>query len=82
MACTNTNANASDDELTVYQPLGQVTQVERDEHLMTVDGQDSGTTVIRTLSKGRQRNGKDSQPKISKATTSKEPPVQSTNRKI
>ena len=46
MACTNANANDSNDEVTVYQPLDQVTQVERDEHLMTVDGQESGNTVV------------------------------------
>ena len=51
MACTNANANDSNDEETVYQPLDQVPQVERDEHSMTVDGQDSGNVVIRTLSK-------------------------------
>ena len=76
MACTNANANASDDELTVYQLLGQVTQVERDEHLMAVYDQGSDITVSRTLSKGRQRNEKDKQSKSSKATTSTEPPIQ------
>ena len=52
MAYSNANANDSNDEVTVYQPLDQVTQVERDEHSMTVDG---GTTVVRLLSKGRRR---------------------------
>ena len=56
MACTNANANASNeltrssDELTMYQPLNQVTKVEEDDHLMTVDGQNSGTTVTMTMS--------------------------------
>ena len=36
IACTNANSNNSNDEVTVYQPLNQVTQVERDEHLLTV----------------------------------------------
>ena len=43
---------------------------------MTVDGQDSGITVIRTVSKGRQRNKENVHPELSRATASAEPPVQ------
>ena len=81
MACTNATANASEDELTVYQPLGQVIQVNRDDHLMTVDGQDSETTVIRKLSKGRQPNRESKQSEISRATTSAKPPAQRQNNR-
>ena len=52
MAC----AYDSNEELTQHQPLGQVTQVERDEHQLTVDGQDSDDTVVMLLSKGRRNN--------------------------
>ena len=60
----------------MYQPLGQVTQVERDAHLKTVDGQYSGTTVMRKLSKGHPIKKKDNQNELSKATKSTVLPVQ------
>ena len=73
MACTNANANDSNDEGTVYLPLDQVTQVERDEHWITFDGQDSGNTVVRLLSKGRRRNKENVQPELLRAAGSVEP---------
>ena len=82
MACTIANAAASNElirssnELMEYQPLGQVIQVERDAHLKTVDGQYSGTTVMRTVSKGHPNKRKDNQTELSKATKSTELPVQ------
>ena len=76
MAWTNANAAASDNELMEYQPLDQVTQVEKDGHLMTVDGQNSVTMVMRTVSKGRQSNREDNQTELSKASKSTELPVQ------
>ena len=78
MACTIANAAASNElmrssnELMEYQPLCQVIQVEKDAHLMTDVGQNSGTTVMRTVSKGRQSKIKDKQTEFSKATTSTE----------
>ena len=62
MACTYVNANDSNYEETVYQPLDQVIQVERDEHLMTVDSQDSVNTVVRIFSKRPRRNKDNVQP--------------------
>ena len=74
MACTNANTNGSNDEETVYQPLDQVTQIERDENSMTVDGHDSGTTVSRLVSIGRRRNKENVQLELSRETASAEPP--------
>ena len=56
MACTNANANDSHDEVTVYQPQDQVTPLERDDHSMTVDSHDNGTTVNKLLSKQHRNN--------------------------
>ena len=54
MAC----ANNSSEKITTHQLLDQVARVERDEHLLTVDGHDSGTTVVKLLSKGRRGDKK------------------------
>ena len=43
---------------------------------MTVDGQDSGNTVIRLLNKKHRRNKENVQPEFSRARTSAEPPAQ------
>ena len=59
MAC----ANDSNDEITPHQPLGQVTQVERNEHQLTVDSQDSDNTVVKLLSKERHNNKENVQPR-------------------
>ena len=53
----------------MHQPLDQVTMVERDDHLLTVDGQNSVTTDDRLLSKGRRGNKENVIPTTSRATT-------------
>ena len=58
-------ANESDDEISMRQPLSQVTQVERVEHRMTVHGQESETGVVKLLSKKRRINEQYAQPRSS-----------------
>ena len=78
MACANANANDSDSEITMHQLLDQVTQVERDDHSMTVDGQDSGTTVVRLLSKQHRSNKDNRLPRTSRATRFTQSPLDRT----
>ena len=64
----------------MYQPLGQVIPVNGDDHLTKMHGQDSETTVIRELSKGRQINLESKQPELSRATTSTKQPGRRHNK--
>ena len=66
MAC----ANEFNDEIYTHQSLGQVTQVERDEHQLAVDSQDSNNTVVKLLSKGRRNNEEGAQPRSLRAMRS------------
>ena len=75
MACASANANDSYSEETMHQPLDQVSQVERDNHSLTVDSQDSGTTVVRLMSKKHQSNKENVLPGTSRATRSTQSPV-------
>ena len=75
MAFANAEANDSNSEVTIHQPLDQVTRVEWDDSLLTVDGQDRGTTVVRLLSEGRRGNKENVQPASTRATRSTHPPV-------
>ena len=68
MACADADANDSNSEIMMHQPLDQVTRVEGDDNLLKVVSQDSGTTVVRLLSKGRRSNKANVLPGTSRAT--------------
>ena len=74
MACANAEANDSNSEVKMHQPLDQETRVERDDPLLTVNGQDKGTTVFSLLSKGCLSNKENVQSASTRATTSTQPP--------
>ena len=59
----------------MHQPLDQVTQVERDDHSMTVDGQNSGFTVSKLLSKKHRMNKENELPSTSRVTRLTQPPL-------
>ena len=64
MAC----ANESNDQIYTHLLLGQLSPVERNEHQLTVDSQDSDNTVFKLLSKGRRYNEESAQQRSSRAT--------------
>ena len=74
MACPNARANASNNELTVGQPLDLVPELERDDHSMEVDSQDNDFPVNKLPSKGHRTNKEDVRPSTSKATRSTQSP--------
>ena len=80
MACPNANANAtanaSKNELTVGQPLDLVSDIEEDDHSMTVDSQNKGSPVNKLLSKGHRSKMQDVLPSTSRATKSTQSPIQ------
>ena len=73
--CANAKANDSNDEVMVYQPRDQVTQLEKDGHSMTVDSKDDGTTVVKLLSKQHRSDKENVLPSTSRATRSTQSPV-------
>ena len=78
MACPNVNANAtanaSNNEMTVGQPLDLVSDIEEDDYSMTVDSQNNGSPVHKLLSKGHRSNEQNVLPSTSRAAKSTQSP--------
>ena len=68
--------NEHDDKISMHQPIGQVTQAERDEHRMTVDIRKNKTMVVKLLNKRRNNNEQDALPWSSRAKKQTQLPVE------